>query len=121
MTTDERFHPRERLRLRSEFRRVYEARCKRGDGRLIVYIARNELGRVRLGLSVSRRAGDAVRRNRLRRKIREAFRRSKADWPAGLDIVCVVAAAPADGYDVSGAFRRFVGQAAERLRRLHKD
>ena len=44
----------------------------------------------RLGLSVSARTGNAVRRNRLKRLIREFFRQKRATLPQGLDILVVV-------------------------------
>jgi ribonuclease P protein component len=47
-----------------------------------------ETGSARLGLTASRRTGNAVERNRLRRTIREAFRRYAAAWP-GIDIVVI--------------------------------
>jgi ribonuclease P protein component len=43
----------------------------------------------RIGLSVSRRFGSAVRRNKIRRLYREAFRLSKVELPVGLDLVIV--------------------------------
>lgn len=42
---------------------------------------------MRLGVVVGRRFGTAVRRNRFRRVVREAFRLSQHQWPAGYDIV----------------------------------
>ena len=118
MTLSRRFLRRERLRLRSDFARVYAAKSRKGDGRLAVYVVENGLDWSRLGLSVSRRAGRAVQRNRVRRRIREAFRTSKAELPKGLDIVCVATAGATDAdYDLAGAFRGLVVKAAQVRRR----
>ncbi len=63
---------------------------------MVVYVAENGLAWSRLGLSVSKRVGNAVCRHRIRRRIREAFRLSKAELPVGWDIVCVAKPASAE-------------------------
>jgi len=117
MTADGRFRRREHLRLRTDFARVYATRCRAGDGKLLVYVARNDLDLTRFGMSVSRRFGNAVLRNRIRRLLREAFRLSRASMPQGLDIVCVVGAATAHrDYDMALALTTLVKKAAQRLK-----
>jgi len=49
----------------------------------------NGLPHLRLGLSVSRKYGGAVQRNRLRRLYREAFRLTRHEMPVGLDLVLI--------------------------------
>ena len=89
MAHDQRFRKHERLRSRSDFAQVFARKCSVGDGALVVYVATNGLTWSRLGLTVGKRVGGAVRRNYVRRRIREAFRRKKADLPKGYDIICV--------------------------------
>lgn len=86
---DERFRPRQRIRLEKEFRRVMKQGARAGDDRLLVYVFRNDLGWSRLGISISKKVGNAVTRHYVRRRIREAFRRNQSRIPASLDIVCV--------------------------------
>jgi ribonuclease P protein component len=83
------FRPAEHLRRPSEFRRVYERRRSASDAWLIVYGCENDLGYLRLGMSVSRKNGAATERNRLRRLYREAFRLTRHEMPGGLDLVLI--------------------------------
>src|SRR5438445_13841681 len=78
------------LRLPREFDAVYAAKTRESRGPVTVYAKPNELGHPRLGLSVSRKVGKAVRRNRIRRRLREAFRLMQHDFPRGYDLVIVV-------------------------------
>jgi ribonuclease P protein component len=75
------------LRKPAEFEHVYAQETYAADGVLVVNVAANDLGITRLGLSISRKYGPAVVRNRWKRLIREAFRKLRSDLPAGLDLV----------------------------------
>src|SRR5688572_24130175 len=84
-----RFRKEEHLRRPADFESVFAHRCSASNGLLLVYGRPNGLPYARLGLSVSRKVGSAVRRNRLRRLYREAFRLSRCELPTGLDLVLI--------------------------------
>jgi len=109
-----RFRDRDRLHGRRAFARVYDGRVRRRMGMLTVWAIPNDAGHWRLGLSVSRRVGTAVRRVRIKRMLREAFRLDRGTWPGGYDVVIVVAAhEPA----ALAAYRDLLTQAAGPLHR----
>lgn len=85
-----RFPKSRRLSGATTFDAVFEAKARLGDSRLLVYARRNGLPYSRLGLSVSRRVGNAVRRNRFKRLLRESFRVQQQELPSGYDWVIVV-------------------------------
>ncbi len=92
MTEDRRrftFIKRQKLRRPAEFKRVYDRGAKAGDDHLLAFALPNDLGVTRVGLSVSRKHGGAVRRNRVKRLLREAFRLGAAGLPPGLDVVLI--------------------------------
>ena len=78
-----------RLSRDRDFQAVFAARLRRGSGPLLVYVRANELHHPRLGLSVSRRVGGAVVRNRIKRLLREAFRHIQHDLPGAYDVIIV--------------------------------
>jgi len=79
-----------RLNGKLAFSAVYDAKVKITRGPLAAYSLPNELGRPRLGISISRKVGTAPVRNRIKRLLREAFRLHPYDLPRGYDLVIVV-------------------------------
>jgi ribonuclease P protein component len=115
------FRPAEHLRRPTDFRRVYERRRSVSDGWLIVYACENGLPHLRLGLSVSRKVGQATHRNRLRRLYREAFRLARHTLPAGLDLVLIPRGPEAPTLaDVQRSLTHLVKQLSHRLAREAK-
>jgi ribonuclease P protein component len=98
-----------------EFERVY----RKGSvyrGRLFsVHALPNTVGKPRLGLSVSKKVGTAVKRNGVRRRLKEIFRSSAAKLPADLDFV--VSARPAAA---EASFEELNEEFLRSLRKLDK-
>jgi ribonuclease P protein component len=84
---DEKYPRRRRLRGKLNFDHVIAEGATAADDVLVVTAAPNHLPITRLGVSIPRLTGHSPARNRWKRVIREAFRRSTADLPAGLDLV----------------------------------
>ena len=85
-----RFRPHERVVDPAVFKRAFERRKSTSDPWLIVYGVENGRDHARLGLSVAkRRIRKACDRNEFKRFVREAFRLTKADLPAGVDLIVV--------------------------------
>jgi len=68
---------------------VFAARLRKNLGPITLWLRPNGLTHHRLGLSISRKVGNAVLRNRLKRRLREAFRLGHHDWPGAFDLVVV--------------------------------
>lgn len=96
---------------------MYDRKRSVSDQRLIIYACENERAYNRLGMSVSRKVGNAVVRNRLRRLYREAFRLTRASLPTGLDLV-LIPRGPAEPTlaDIMESLTRLIPQAARKLK-----
>ena len=87
--TDYSFPKSAKLRKSAEFRHIYDGQTRAGDDYLLMFASWNELGETRCGLSVSKKHGNAVKRGRLKRLMREAFRHVRHDLPVGLDLILI--------------------------------
>ena len=91
MAREVRFRKALRLRHRREFLAVQRGGL-RHHGHLMPLIALKSTApeaRTRLGITASRRVGCAVRRNRTKRLVREAFRLERERLPRGMDLVAI--------------------------------
>ncbi len=77
------------LKKNHEFRRLYQKGASAVAGSMVLYCRKNRLGHNRLGITVSVKLGNAVKRNRARRRLREVYRLNSPQLRAGWDIVLV--------------------------------
>ena len=80
----------ESLKKNKDFQIVYRTGRSYANRFLVMHIRKNDLGRNRLGISVSRKVGNSVVRHHLTRLIRESYRLQEEYFLCGYDIVVVV-------------------------------
>ncbi len=85
------FGPADRLHRRAEYLRLQKIGARYQTAHFVMYAGRlAELDRSRLGMTVSRRIGSAVVRNRTRRRVRECYRlRLRPLFPAGIALIVI--------------------------------
>lgn len=105
------FPKKKRLVRGAEFKAVMARNLCVSNGLLRLYMAENDCGYPRLGVSVGREWGNAVVRNRLKRILREVFRQSQDAIPAGFDYLLMLSRRQSDKSDKARKGR----EAVERL------
>ncbi len=85
----------ERLKKSWQFRRIYNRGNKYFGDLFILYVLPNNTGETRLGLTVTKKVGISVQRNRIKRVIREVFR-SMNEIAPGNDLVVIARKAAVD-------------------------
>jgi len=79
------------VRKSSDFRRIQETGQRViSAGFIFLICARDQADGPRIGITASRRVGNAVERNRAKRLVREAFRATRAFWPEAAEVVVIV-------------------------------
>ena len=79
----------ESLKKNSDFKNVYKNGKSYANKYLVMYVLENDLGKNRLGISVSKKVGNSVVRHRVTRLIRESYRLHENIFNSSLDIVVV--------------------------------
>ena len=114
------------LKDNRDFQRAYKKGAYKAGRYIGIYARRNGSGKNRVGISVGKRFGNSVQRNRIKRLIRESFRAVSISLKQGYDIVFMVRAskrdAPAPNRKVRAsyvpAFREVYGETERLLKKL---
>ena len=79
-----------RLAGRGTFKAILDGGVRKWAGPLAMCVRPTDTPACRLGISIGRPVGGAATRNRIKRKLREAFRLMQHDWPRSYDVVLLV-------------------------------
>ena len=115
---DARFPRSQRLLRRSDFVRVQQQGRRVHTAHFVVLLLPGRAAGVRIGVTVGKRVGGAVQRNRVKRLVREVFRRNKLLFPRDCDVV-LVARTGADRLDYASVLGELV-RAQAALERVQK-
>ena len=100
----------DRLLRRADFKRLSEDGKRVDSDYFVVLYSRNVVGKLRLGVTVSKRVGRAVVRNRIKRLVREHFRLHKALFNGGYDVNLIAKTGTSDlsSQQIKGALEAVV-------------
>ncbi|MDH3446125.1 MAG: ribonuclease P protein component [Deltaproteobacteria bacterium] len=85
----EKFPKSARLRKRPEFLQLSRTGRKIHSAHFVIVSGKNDCGETRVGITVSGKVGNSVVRNRIKRSLREFFRRHRRELGAGLDFLVI--------------------------------
>ena len=77
------------LKKSKEFSKIYKSGKSVADKYLVLYYRRNNLGYSRIGYSISKKVGNAVVRNRIKRLLKESYRLNFDDFKDGYDFIFI--------------------------------
>lgn len=102
-----------RIRKNAEFRVVYKKGKSFSNELLVLYVFKNKKELNRVGVSVSKKVGKSVTRNRVRRLIYESYRLNNGNLKTGHDLVFIARNAAKDKgyYDIKNAVLNLLNRA----------
>jgi ribonuclease P protein component len=109
----------QRIAKRRDFLRAYEQGVKLFGRFVVVFAMPNDLGHPRIGVTATRKIGKAHDRNRLKRWVREVYRRRRT--PLGLDLAPFDFVVNLKGKAAEAVFSDFSRDLERALRRAHED
>ena len=86
----------ESLKKNKDFQYVYKNGTSKANRYLVMYVLKNQYTKNRLGISVSKKVGNSVVRDRITRLIRESYRLNESAFAENLDIVVIARAGAKD-------------------------
>jgi ribonuclease P protein component len=86
---DESFSKEYRLRKSTEFRRVFSRGRRAATRYFVIYLLPNNLACPRIGIQIKAKIGTAVKRNYIKRMVRENFRKMKTEFQVPLDLIFI--------------------------------
>jgi len=95
-TASERFPKTARLRKRPEFLKLSRTGSKFQSANFVVISQAHDGVESRIGITVSGKVGNSVVRNRIKRQVREYFRRHRGDWPKSADVLVIARSSAAN-------------------------
>ena len=101
----------QRLTKTGDFTAVRQARRSSADELLVLMVRPNGLGTSRAGFSVSKRVGNAVVRNKTKRRLKEAVRRTPLETGWDLILIARKGASAANFQELSHSVKRLIGRA----------
>lgn len=98
----------ESLRKNYDYQKVYKNGMHYADRFLVIYIVDNNREENRLGISVSKKVGNSVIRHRVKRLIKESYRKQEYKFKIGYDIVIVARSSSKDAsfFDICNSLRK---------------
>jgi len=106
-----------RLTARREFVAVYEKGRRAGSASFVMFALPNGAGHCRLGITVTRKVGSSVQRNRIKRVLRDVFRRHRDELAPALDLV-VNARKGAEEVETAAVEKEFLDRFSDLARRF---
>lgn len=118
LTGSQRFPKTARLRKRAEFLKLSRGGAKLHSASFVILTCSNNHSENRLGVTVSSKVGNAVVRNRVKRRVREYFRRHRAELPQSTDILIIArpSAASVSSERIGDELRRALSGPGQRRR-----
>ncbi len=73
-----------------DFKKAYDKGKSFGNRNLILYIRKNDLDYSRVGITISKKTGKAVVRNKIKRRMKEIYRNNEANIKDGYDLIFII-------------------------------